>query len=207
MKQVTESKKKVKDQKTKGIAIEATWVVGIDIGKSQLSLAIMNKTQSVVHKFGVENSFAGHKKMLEKVKEKTKGNKVLYAMEPTGHYWMVLGQFFEDYNRQYVLIHPLAVARSREVVKLNRGKTDPLDAKLIGMLALRTSPLFGSHTRRISRMPIMTPASMSMQTASLASPISVHSEATTRGHWKCRSIFLHLPSHWPSRKAVRLGLT
>ena len=137
MKQVTESKKKVKDQKTKCITIEATWVVGIDIGKNQLSLAIMNKTQSVVHKFGVENSFAGHKKMLEKVKEKTKGNKVLYALEPTGHYWMVLGQYFELYNRQYVLIHLLAVARSREVVKLNRGKTDPLDAKLIGMLAFR----------------------------------------------------------------------
>jgi hypothetical protein len=33
------------------------------------------------------------------------------------------------------LIHPLVVARSREVNRLNKGKTDPMDARLMGELA------------------------------------------------------------------------
>ncbi len=136
MKKVTETKNKVKCQKTKVTKIKASWFVGIDIGKNKMSVALMNKAQSVLHQFSVENSIAGYNEMLKQVQEKAKGN-VLFAMEPTGHYWMVLGQFFEDHNRRYVLIHPLAVSRSREIVRLNRGKTDPLDAKLIGMLARR----------------------------------------------------------------------
>lgn len=138
MKQVTDFKNKVKRQKRSTALSKATWVVGIDIGKKNLSCALMNKAQTVQYQFNTEASFSGHKKLLERIKEKTKGRgRVVYAMEPTGHYWMVLGQFFEDHNQQDVLIHPLSVARSREVSRLNRGKTDPMDARVIGELALR----------------------------------------------------------------------
>lgn len=138
MKKITESQQKVQVQKPNIVDSKIAWVVGIDIGKNQLSIALMNKTQTILHRFKVNNSIAGYKEILGCVDEKTKGRgKVLFAMEPTGHYWMVLGQFFEDYNRKYVLIHPLAVARSREVANLNRGKSDPMDAKLIGVLACR----------------------------------------------------------------------
>lgn len=137
MKQVTDFKNKVKRQKRSTALSKATWVVGIDIGKKNLSCALMNKAQTVQYQF-TEASFSGHKKLLERIKEKTKGRgRVVYAMEPTGHYWMGLGQFFEDHNQQDVLIHPLSVARSREVSRLNRGKTDPMDARVIGELALR----------------------------------------------------------------------
>ncbi|MDP3286019.1 MAG: transposase, partial [Desulfobacterales bacterium] len=44
-----------------------------------------------------------------------------------------------DHNQSYVLIHPLVVARSREVHRLSRGKTDSLDARLIGDLACERS--------------------------------------------------------------------
>jgi len=138
MKKVTEFTKKVKGQVKNPILTKASWIVGIDIGKKKIFCALMKKDQTVLCRFNAKASIDGYKKMLDRVKEKTKGRgKVVYAMEPTGHYWMVLGQFFEDHNRQYVLIHPLAVARSREVVRLSRGKTDPLDANLIGVLACR----------------------------------------------------------------------
>jgi hypothetical protein len=138
MKKVTEFTKKVKGRVNNPVLTKAIWVVGIDIGKKKISCALMKKDQTVLCRFNAKASIDGYKKMLDRVKEKTKGRgKVVYAMEPTGHYWMVLGQFFEDHNRQYVLIHPLAVARSREVVRLNRSKTDPMDARLIGELACR----------------------------------------------------------------------
>lgn len=136
MKKVTESTKKVKGQVNNPVLAKANWVVGIDIGKKKISCALMKKDQTVLCRFNTKASIDGYKKILDLVKEKTKGRgKVVYAMEPTGHYWMALGQFFEDHNQQYVLMHPLAVARSREVVRLNRGKTDPMDARLIGELA------------------------------------------------------------------------
>ena len=138
MKQVTDFKNKVKRQKRSTGLSKATWVVGIDIGKKKLCCVIMNKSRTIQHRFKVEASFSGYKEILNRTKEKTRGRvKVVYAMEPTGHYWMVLGQFFEDHNQQYVLVHPLSVARSREVNRLNRGKTDPIDAGLIAELALR----------------------------------------------------------------------
>ena len=136
MKKITDPAEKVKDN-VKNIALsKAKWIVGIDIGKKKLSCVLMRKDQTVVCRFKTDVSFEGFTQMLNQVKEKTRHNgKVVYAMEPTGHYWMVLGQFFDDHNRQYVLIHPLAVARSREVVRLNRSKTDSMDARLIGKLA------------------------------------------------------------------------
>jgi transposase len=138
MKKVTEFSQKVKGQETNIVLNKAAWVVGIDIGQKRLSCVLMNKAQTVLCRFNTEASLNGYEKILEQVKEKTKGRgKVVYAMEPTGHYWMVLGQFFEDNDQHYVLIHPLVVARSREVNRLNRSKTDPMDARLIGELACR----------------------------------------------------------------------
>lgn len=137
MKKVTESAKKVQDNKNT-IINNAKWIVGIDIGKKRLSCALMKKDQTVLCRFKIDASLEGFTQMLNRVEKKTQHKgKVVYAMEPTGHYWMVLGQFFEDHNKHYVLIHPLAVARSREVVRLNRSKTDPMDARLIGELACR----------------------------------------------------------------------
>lgn len=38
--------------------------------------------------------------MLERVKTETKADgAVMFVVEPTGHYWIVLGQFFEDHNQ------------------------------------------------------------------------------------------------------------
>lgn len=138
MNKVTKFTKKVKGQVNNSFLAKTSWVVGIDIGKKRISCAIMKKDRTFLCRFNTEASIDGYKKILMRTKEKTKNRgKVVYAMEPTGHYWMILGQFFEDNNQQYVLIHPLVVARSREVARLNRGKTDHMDARLIGELACR----------------------------------------------------------------------
>jgi len=91
----------------------------------------------LVCRFEVKGSLAGYKELLDRVKRETSAKgKAVFALEPTGHYWMVVGHFFEDANQSYVLIHPLVVARSREVSRLNKGKMDPIDARLTGELVL-----------------------------------------------------------------------
>jgi len=138
MKKVTDLSKKVKVQNRNAVFNKATRVVGIDIGKEQLTCSLMDINETIMCRFTVEASLSGYKDMLDRVKTETRGRgKVVFALEPTGHYWMVLGQFLEDHNQAYVLIHPLVVARSREVNRLNKGKTDPMDASLIGKLACR----------------------------------------------------------------------
>lgn len=138
MKKVTDLNRKVKAQNRVSVLNKASRVVGIDIGKEKLSCALMDRYEAVMCRFSVEASLSGYKAMLDRVKTATRGRgKVVFAVEPTGHYWMVLGQFFQDHNQAYVLVHPLVVARSREVDRLNRGKTDPMDASLIAKLACR----------------------------------------------------------------------
>ena len=138
MNKVTSLNRKVKRQNRASVLSKASSVVGIDIGKEKLSCALMDINETIMCRFDVEASLSGYKEMLDRVKRTMRGRgKVVFALEPTGHYWMVLGQFFQDYNEAYVLVHPLVVARSREVNRLNRGKTDPMDASLIAKLACR----------------------------------------------------------------------
>lgn len=146
MKKITETGKKVKDR-FQTVMENVSWIVGIDIGKEKLSCALMDISRTLICRFDIAGSLIGYDALLDRVKKETKGKgKVVFALEPTGHYWMVLGQFFEDRNQSYVLIHPLVVARGREVRCLNKGKTDSLDARLIGELACN-----GSITR--TRIP------------------------------------------------------
>jgi transposase len=136
MKKVTDFSKKVKHQSRQPVFSKASSVVGIDIGKEKLSCVLMDVNEITKCAFDVEASLAGYEDMLARVKTASRG-KVVYALEPTGHYWMILGQFFHDRNEAYVLIHPLVVARSREAHRLTKAKTDPMDASLIGKLACR----------------------------------------------------------------------
>jgi len=135
MSNVAEFGKKVKDQEKKWME-NVSWVVGIDMGKEKLFCALMNVKKELICRFDVACSLAGYHELLNRVKKEVMSSgKVVFALEPTGHYWMVLGQFLEDHQQSYVLIHPLVVARSREVQRLSKGKTDALDARLIGELA------------------------------------------------------------------------
>ena len=73
MKKVTEFTKKVKGQVKNPILTKASWIVGIDIGKKKIFCALMKKDQTVLCRFNAKASIDGYKKMLDRVKEKTKG--------------------------------------------------------------------------------------------------------------------------------------
>lgn len=58
-------------------------------------------------------------------------DRVLFSMEPAGHYWGQLAEEIEAQGGEYVLVHPLAVKREREGTRFNPEKRDPRDADLI----------------------------------------------------------------------------
>ncbi|MEA1971672.1 MAG: hypothetical protein U9N37_08690, partial [Thermodesulfobacteriota bacterium] len=81
MKKITESAKKVKDNKNT-IINNAKWIVGIDIGKKRLSCALMKKDQTVLCRFKIDASLEGFTQMLNRVEKKTQHKgKGVYAME------------------------------------------------------------------------------------------------------------------------------
>lgn len=58
-------------------------------------------------------------------------DRVLFAMEPAGHYWALLAEQIEAQGSDYVLVHPLAVKREREGTRFTPEKRDPRDGDLI----------------------------------------------------------------------------
>lgn len=61
-------------------------------------------------------------------------DRVLFSMEPAGHYWGLLAEQIEAHGGDYVLVHPLAVKREREGTRFNPEKRDPRDADLVCVL-------------------------------------------------------------------------
>lgn len=67
----------------------------------------------------------------EALREQYGKDRVLFAMEPAGHYWGLLAEQIEARSNDYVLVHPLAVKREREGTRFNPEKRDPRDGDLI----------------------------------------------------------------------------
>jgi transposase len=61
--------------------------------------------------------------------------RLVLAMETTGHYWKILARSAERQGVPYVTVQSFVVARARELDDLTRDKTDQRDAGLIADLA------------------------------------------------------------------------
>lgn len=62
--------------------------------------------------------------------------RLVLAMETTGHWWKILARTAERQGVPYVTVQSFVVARARELDDLTRDKTDQRDAGLIGDLAV-----------------------------------------------------------------------
>jgi hypothetical protein len=97
-----------------------------EIGQKKISCGLIKKGHTVLCCFNTEASINGYKKILDRIKEKLNTEtRLSIPWCPLGTSVDGIGIIFKDCNKQYVLMHPLAVAHSREVIRLNRGKTDP----------------------------------------------------------------------------------
>lgn len=117
---------------------EQTLVIGIDIAKHNHYATFVDERGRVLKKaFLVKQTRKGfeqfYQEILEGMKEFEKSH-VIVGVEPTGHYWLNLAYFLEDYSIPLVVINPMHVKKVKELDDNLQTKNDKKDALTIARL-------------------------------------------------------------------------
>ena len=117
---------------------EKTLVVGIDIAKRTHYACFVDDRGRMLQKaFAVSQSRDGfqqfYQRLLTAMKEHGK-TEIIVGIEPTGHYWLNLAYFLEDYGIPLVMTNPMHVKRSKELDDNLPTKHDRKDALVIARL-------------------------------------------------------------------------
>ncbi|QFF99362.1 IS110 family transposase [Psychrobacillus glaciei] len=117
---------------------ENTLVVGIDIAKHVHYACFVDERGRVIEKaFSVYQSKEGFESLYEKIRQtllETQKTEVIVGIEPTGHYWMNLAYFLDQYDIPLVMVNPMHVKRSKELDDNLPTKNDKKDALVIARL-------------------------------------------------------------------------
>lgn len=114
--------------------------VGIDISAAQLSVAGMRSIRSVEAVFRVDYTTRGMETLVERLSsQEAEATRILVVLEATGNYWMSLALYLHQCGLAVSVINP-AQGHYFAQALLQRGKSDPLDAKVLARLALTLQP-------------------------------------------------------------------
>ncbi|ATP40054.1 IS110 family transposase [Solibacillus sp. R5-41] len=117
---------------------ENTLVVGMDIAKRIHYACFVDERGRVIEKaFAVHQSKEGFENLYEKIRQmmkEAKKTEVIIGIEPTGHYWMNLAYFLDQYGIPLVMVNPMHVKRSKELDDNLPTKNDKKDALVIARL-------------------------------------------------------------------------
>ncbi|ATP40372.1 IS110 family transposase [Solibacillus sp. R5-41] len=117
---------------------ENTLVVGMDIAKRIHYACFVDERGRVIEKaFAVHQSKEGFENLYEKIcqmMKEAKKTEVIIGIEPTGHYWMNLAYFLDQYGIPLVMVNPMHVKRSKELDDNLPTKNDKKDALVIARL-------------------------------------------------------------------------
>lgn len=117
---------------------ESTLIIGADIAKQKhVARAQDFRGIELSKPIIFSNHHAGLQQLLFWIKslQKTHGkSRVLFGIEPTGHYWMPLAQFLRKEGIQVVLVNPMHVKKSKELDDNSPTKNDVKDARVIAQL-------------------------------------------------------------------------
>jgi len=129
--------KRTQNEKISQIKIE-TLVVGIDIGKEThyarafdyrgIELAKLLKFSNTAEGFELLGRW-----MQSTCKQHTK-TEVIAGFEPTGHYWLTLGDHLNRQGHKLAIVNPFHVKRTKELDDNSPTKNDRKDPKTIAML-------------------------------------------------------------------------
>ncbi len=103
-------------------------ILGIDIAKEKFDIALYKDKQRIAAGQFV-NSPAGFKKLRKWLNNKSTGQ-VWACMEATGRYGDALAMYLYQADHQVSMVNPARIKKYAES-KLQRNKTDKLDAKVI----------------------------------------------------------------------------
>jgi len=117
---------------------ENTLVVGMDIAKRVHYACFVDERGRMIEKaFSVHQSKEGFESLYDKIlqtMQETKKTEVIVGIEPTGHYWMNLAYFLDQYGIPLVMVNSLHVKRSKELDDNLPTKNDKKDALVIARL-------------------------------------------------------------------------
>lgn len=130
--------KKRTDNLVKTRAIH-TLIVGVDIAKrTHWARMLDNKMGLEVDTaFSFQNSINGFIRLLDRinrVKERLGAQKIIVAMEPSGHYWKPLASYLLKIGITVVIVNPHHVKKQKELDDNSPTKNDKKDALIIANL-------------------------------------------------------------------------
>ena len=115
--------------------LEATLVVGLDIGSKFNAMAFMNKEGDVLGRYPrVYNSWKGFEffsNAINEVKSRNGFDSVIIGMEPTGHYWRKVAYFAKEKGYEVRFIRTTALKNQRALDLSSTAKSDMKDAIVI----------------------------------------------------------------------------
>jgi transposase len=121
------------------IVDRGTLVAGIDIAKKESVVVFIRAADKArVGRLRVPTTAEGVLQLTGRGRELAAEHgceRLVLAMETTGHYWKILARSAERLGMPYVTVQSFVVARARELDDLTRDKTDQRDAGLIADLA------------------------------------------------------------------------
>lgn len=121
------------------IVTRETLVAGIDIAKRESVVVFVRASDKVrLGRLRIPTSGEGIGQVVRRAEQflgQPGCERLVLAMETTGHYWKILARSAERLGLPYVTVQSFVVARARELDDLTRDKTDQRDASLIADLA------------------------------------------------------------------------
>lgn len=123
--------------------------VGVDPHKHQHAIVIRTPQAHVLSKFKIVNDCAGFEELrrrCEQFRRQTGISQVIFAIEPSGHYWRNLGYFLQAHGETFRLVNPLTLKRQRDGDDLTHRKTDYRDAE-------KAAELLGEGKYTWTRLP------------------------------------------------------
>lgn len=110
-------------------------VIGIDVSKRHLDLAMVDERGLLLEEKRIDNTSSAICRTLRAwQRKKNRDRSPLVCLEPTGHYSFGVVKVLVGLGLPVRLAHPRAIQLSGG---MQRGKSDPVDAKRIAMYALR----------------------------------------------------------------------
>lgn len=117
---------------------EKTLIIGTDIAKfKHVARAEDFRGIELGKHLIFENNHMGFVALLawiDKLKIANNKEKVIFGMEPTGHYWLPLAQFLCEAGIKVVVVNPMHVKKSKELDDNSPTKNDIKDARVIAQL-------------------------------------------------------------------------
>lgn len=121
-----------------GQITEGTMIVGIDIAKHKhVARAQDFRGVDFGRRLIFENSMTGFEQLMSWMTEKMSSNgkdKVIFGVEPTGHYWKNLAHYLKAKDLLLVVVNPSHVKKSKELDDNSPSKNDTKDARVIAQL-------------------------------------------------------------------------